>query len=309
MELRNLLILSIGLLEQLTRLLDMNKLTDVRRAAIVRRLVEGSSVRATARITGTSKATVLKLLVELGEFCSVYQDHVLRNLPCVRVEADEIWAFCGAKQRNATQPGQGDIWTFTAICSDTKLMVSWLVGARSPENAIAFMQDVAARLTNRVQLTTDGHGMYLTAVRSAFEFARVDYAMLVKTYGQPEGVEGQRRYSPPVCTGAEKVRLIGRPDKELVSTSYVERQNLTMRMQMRRFTRLTNAFSKKAENHAHAVALHFMHYNFCRAHATLTKAAKGVHTTPAMAAGVTDRVWTVEDLLELMDPNRPLQSN
>ena len=280
----------------------MNKLDDARRAAIVRCLVEGSSVRSTARMTGTSKATVLKLLVELGEFCSIYQDHRLRDLPCTRIEADEIWAFCGAKQKNATQPGQGDIWTFTAICSDTKLMVSWLVGARSQENAITFMQDVAARLTNRVQLTTDGHGMYLTAVREAWPSSKIDYAMLVKTYGQPEGVEGQRRYSPAVCTGAQKVRMIGRPDKELVSTSYVERANLTMRMQMRRFTRLTNGFSKKAENHAHAVSLNFMHYNFCRVHATLTKAKKGVHTTPAMAAGVTDRVWKVEDILTLMDP-------
>lgn len=286
----------------------MNKLPDARRAAIVRCLVEGNSIRATARMTGTAKATVLKLLVEVGEFCSAYQDHVLRNLPCTRIEADEIWAFCGAKARNAKQDGHGDIWTFTAICADTKLMVSWLVGDRSIGNAVSFMEDVAARLANRVQLTTDGHHMYLTAVENAFGWAGVDYAMLIKSYGQPFDKDASRRYSPPVCTGAEKHWVMGNPDKGLVSTSYVERANLTMRMQMRRFTRLTNAFSKKAENHAHAVSLHFMHYNFCRVHQTLTKAQGGVHTTPAMAAGVTDHVWKVEEILGLMNPANLLQS-
>ena len=287
----------------------MNKLSTERQAAIIRCLVEGSSVRSTARMTGTSKATVLKLLVELGEFCSIYQDHRLRDLPPTRIEADEIWAFCGAKQKNATQAGHGDIWTFTGICADTKLMVSWLVGGRAQENAITFMRDIASRLTRRIQLTTDGHGMHLTGVRMAWPSSEIDYAQLIETYGQPEGVENERRYSPPVCTGAEKVRMIGRPDKELVSTSYVERANLTMRMQMRRFTRLTNGFSKKAENHAHALSLNFMHYNFCRVHATPTKAKKGVHTTPAMAAGVTDRVWKVEDILALMDPERLCQDS
>ena len=285
----------------------MNQLTTERCAAIVRALCEGNSVRATARLTGAAKATVLKLLVGVGEFCSIYQDHALRRLPTTRVEADEIWAFVGAKQRNATQPGQGDIWTFTAVDADTKLMVSWLVGERTPENAYAFMQDVAGRLANRVQLTTDGHQMYLTAVEGAFGYHGVDHAMIVKTYGQAAEPGPQRRYSPMVCTGATKERKLGNPDEDFVSTSYVERANLTMRMQMRRFTRLTNGFSKKAENHAHAVSLNFMFYNYCRPHTTLTKAAKGIKTTPAMAAGVTDRVWTVEDVLARMDPDRPLQ--
>lgn len=278
----------------------MNKLPTEKRAAIVRALSEGNSIRATARLTATSKDTVMKLLVEVGEFCSIYQDYRLRDLKTTRVEADEIWAFVGAKARNATKEGQGDIWTFTAIDADSKLMISWLVGERNGEAATIFMQDVAGRLANRVQLTTDGHNMYIEAVRKAFAFARVDYAMLAKTYANPEGMKGQRRYSPAVCTGAVKERRVGRPDMDLVSTSFVERANLTMRMQMRRFTRLTNAFSKKAENHAHSVALHFFVYNFCRKHATLTKAANGVHTSPAMAAGLTGHVWTVEDMLAMM---------
>lgn len=280
----------------------MNKLSETQRAMIVRCLVDGASIRAAARVTGASKATILKLLVELGEFCSIYQDHRLRNLPCTRVEADEIWAFVGAKQKNATKPGDGDLWTFTAIDADSKLMVSWLVGPRNQASASAFMEDVADRLTNRVQLTTDGHHMYLTAVEKAFGYNKVDYAMLAKSYGAIPEQGPSRRYSPMVCTGAVKERIMGEPVEELVSTSYVERANLTMRMQMRRFTRLTNAFSRKAENHAHAVSLYFMYYNFCRPHTTLTKAKRGVHTTPAMAAGVTDRVWTVEDVLGLMDP-------
>jgi|SRR5687768_4762127 len=284
----------------------MNTLSLARRAAVIRALVEGNSIRSTARMTGTNKDTVLRLLVEVGEFCSLYQHYVLRNLPCKRIEADEIWAFCGAKQRNATQVGQGDIWTFTAICADSKLVVSWLVGRRSYESATLFMHDLSDRLANRVQLTTDGHNMYLGAVEGAFG-ANVDYAQLVKTYGSSGDQGPARKYSPMVCTGAVKERVMGNPVKELVSTSYVERANLSMRMGMRRFTRLTNAFSKKAENHAHAVSLHFMHYNFCRSHATLTKAAKGVPTTPAMAAGLTDKVWTVEDVLSRMDPSRLLQ--
>jgi len=279
----------------------MNKLPMVKRAAIVRALVEGTSVRATARMTGTSKDTVLKLLVELGDFCSIYQDYRLRDLNTTRVEADEIWAFVGAKARNATRQGDGDIWTFTAIDADSKLMISWLVGPRDGSSANPFMADVASRMRNRIQLTTDGHNMYIEAVRKAFDFARVDFAMLAKSYGQSGEQGPARRYSPMVCTGAVKERRVGRPDMDLVSTSFVERANLTMRMQMRRFTRLTNAFSKKAENHAHAVSLAFMHYNFCRSHATLTKAAKGIHTSPAMAAGLTNQVWTVEEVLGLMD--------
>ncbi len=283
----------------------MNVLPIEKRAAILAALCEGASVRATARMVRVSRTTVLKLLVEVGELCSIYQDHVLRDLPGKRLEVDEIWAFVGAKARRAKQPGHGDIWTFTAIDAESKLLVSWLVGNRTPENAKDFMGDVAARLANRVQVTTDGHHMYLAAVTGALHYD-VDYAMLVKKYGQPPADDS--RYSPPVCVGADKTWVSGKPDPEKVSTSYVERSNLTIRMQSRRYTRLTNAFSKKAENHAHAFALFAMHYNFCRVHQTLTKAAGGVQRTPAMAAGVTDRVWKVEDIVALMDPKRPISA-
>jgi IS1 family transposase len=232
----------------------MNKLTTEKRVAVIKALAEGNSIRATCRLTGAAKDTVTKLFVQIGKACADYQDRTLVNLPCTRIEADEIWAFVGAKQKNAKQAGHGDVWTFTAVCADTKLGVSWLVGARSQESATAFMQDIAARMANRIQLTTDGHFMYPAAVRQAFAFARVDFAQLQKTYGQTAVTGPARRYSPAVCTGAVKQRVIGRPDMDLVSTSYVERANLTMRMQMRRFTRLTNAFSKKAENHLHAVS-------------------------------------------------------
>jgi IS1 family transposase len=284
----------------------MNKLNLDRRAAVIRGLVEGGSIRAVARMTGVDKDTVLRLLVEVGEFCSIYQYHALRNLPCKRIECDEIWAFCGSKKKNATKAGQGDIWTFTAIDADTKLMVSWLVGPRSGKSCERFIQDVASRLANRVQITTDGSFSYISAIENAFGWAGADFAQLVKTYALTPADERQRRYSPAVCTGTVKSAIMGRPDMDLVSTSYVERANLTMRMSMRRFTRLTNAFSKKAENHAHAVSLHFMFYNYCRAHTTLTKAANGVKTTPAMASGLTDHVWTVEDLLALMSPTKLL---
>lgn len=287
----------------------MNKLSADRRAAIINALCEGNSIRATARLTGANKETVMKLLVEAGEFASVYQDIAHRNLKTTRVESDEIWAFVGAKQRRAVRSGDGDIWTFTALDADSKLILSWLVGARNQENANEFMQDLRSRLTRRIQLTTDGHGMYLNAVRQAFAIGEVDYAMLVKSYGQVESnLDSSRRYSPPVCTGAQKVRMIGRPDPDLVSTSYVERANLSMRMGMRRYTRLTNAFSKKAENHAHAASLFFLHYNYCRPHQTLTKAANGTKTTPAMATGLTDHVWTVKGIVTLMDPKTLLQS-
>lgn len=279
----------------------MNKLPMAKRAAIVRTLAEGTSIRGTARIVGVSKDTVLKLLVELGTFCSVWQDYRLRNLNTTRVEADEIWAFVGAKQRNAKREHDGDIWTFTALDADSKLMMSWLVGPRSQESATMFMQDIAGRMANRIQLTTDGHFMYHGAARKAFDFARVDFAQLAKTYGASPDQGPSRRYSPPVVIGAVKERKIGRPDMDLVSTSYVERANLTMRMNIRRFTRLTNAFSKKAENHLHAVSLHFMWYNFCRSHTTLTKAKHGVHTSPAMAAGLTDHVWKADEILAMMD--------
>lgn len=298
------------MLDHLNRLTVMNKLTDTRRAAIIRALCEGNSVRATGRLTGAAKATVLKLLVEVGEFCSTYQDIVLRNLTTKRVEADEIWAFVGAKAKNATSAAQGDIWTYTALDADSKLMLSWLVGPRNSENTRAFMVDVASRLGNRVQLTTDGLAWYVGAVENAFGWNGTDFAQLVKTYGVPHDETGAaRKYSPMECTGAIKTPVMGHPVEEHVSTSYVERQNLTMRMGMRRFTRLTNGFSKKAENHAHAVSLFFMYYNFCKPHGTLTKANRGIKRTPAMAAALTDHVWTVEEILEKMDPASPLRSN
>ncbi|HEX9632812.1 MAG TPA: IS1 family transposase [Gemmatimonadales bacterium] len=283
----------------------MNVLPDSKRAAILKALTEGCSVRATARMVGVSKTTILKLLVEAGQFCALYHDKVVRGLACTRVEADEIWAFVGSKQRNAHKPGQGDIWTFTALCADSKLIVSWYVGHRVYQHATAFMDDVRSRLTNRVQLTTDGHHMYLTAVESAFGYGGVDYAMLVKKYGL-DPAEDRRKYSPAVCVGTMKEHIMGKPDMEQVSTSYVERQNLTIRLNNRRHTRLTNAFSRKVENHEHAMALHFFVYNFCRSHTTLTKARGGIHTTPAMAAGITDLVWKMEDVLGLMDANRPI---
>jgi len=285
----------------------MNKLPIAKRAAILKALIEGNSVRSAARLTATAKASVLKLLVEAGQFASLYQDHLLRNLPSTRIEADEIWAFVGAKQKNATQVSQGDLWTFTALDPESKLMVTWLVGPRTTDAATDFLADLKARLANRIQLTTDGHDMYVPAVERAFGYNQVDFAQLAKRYG-PAVEEGPgRRYSPMVCTGAVKERIMGNPDMSRVSTSIVERQNLSMRMGMRRFTRLTNAFSKKAENHAYAVSLYFLAYNFIKPHGTLTKAhPKHYPTTPAMAAGVTDHVWTVEEMLSLMDPARLL---
>ena len=285
----------------------MNQLSVERRAAIVRCLVDGNSIRATCRITGAAKNTVLKLLVDLGEMCSLYQSHVLRGLPAKRIQCDEIWSFVGAKARNvkAGAQGDGDIYTWTAQDADTKLMISWLVGRRSQEAGRAFMLDLAGRVTGRPQLTTDGHNAYVAAVDEAFGW-RVDYAMLVKVYANTP--DYQSKYSPPVCVGADKVPQWGDPDPDHISTSYVERANLTMRMGMRRFTRLTNAFSRKVANHAHAVALHFMHYNFCRPHTSLTQAhPRHYPTTPAMAAGLADHVWTVEEVCALLDPSRKLQ--
>jgi IS1 family transposase len=279
----------------------MNVLPLPKRAAILKGLTEGCSVRSVARMVGVSKTTVLKLLVEVGELCSVYQDYRLRGLPCTRLEVDEIWAFVGQKQKHARIEGQGDVWTFTALCADTKLMVTWLVGVRSVENTHAFIRDLAPRFTGRIQLTTDGNLGYKTAVEAAWGWNGVDFAQLIKTYGADPESKNARRYSPPVCIGIEKRPIMGDPDMSKVSTSYVENSNLALRMRNRRFTRLTNGFSRKVENHAYAVALHFMTHNFCRPHGTLTKKAGGVHTTPAMAAGLTDRVWTVEDLLGLMD--------
>jgi IS1 family transposase len=244
--------------------------------------------------------TVTKLLVDLGQACSEYQDRILRNLPSKRIESDEIWAFVYAKDENLPEhmrdePGVGSVWTWTAIDADSKLVPSWLVGEQSPADAYAFVNDLASRLSQRVQLSTDGNKLYLTAVEDAFG-SDVDYAMIQKIYGADP--EPQKRYSPAKCIGVEVNAVMGDPDHRFVSTSYVERQNLTMRMGMRRFTRLTNAFSKKAENLAHAVSLHFMHYNFARPHKTLSTPYP---TTPAMAAGVTDHVWTLQEIAGLLD--------
>jgi len=281
----------------------MNMLPTAKQAAILRALTDGASIRATARMVGVSKTTVLRLLVDVGQFCAIYQDEKLRDLPCRSIQADEIWAFVGAKQRHVKRAGDGDIWTFTALDADTKLMVTWLVGQPSGENAHAFMRDLHSHLAKRIQLTTDAFTPYISAVEGAFGWQGCDFSQLVKHYtGDPTG-----RYSPPICTGVTRQTVMGNPDPAHVSTSYVERANLGLRMNARRFTRLTNAFSKKVENHAHAVALHFMVYNFCRSHGTLTKAKKGIHTTPAMAAGVTDHVWTIEEVLGLMDPKKLLQ--
>lgn len=246
--------------------------------------------------------TVTKLLVDAGCAAAEYQDESLRNLPCKRIQCDEIWAFCYAKAKNvptakAAPEGAGDVWTWTSLCADTKLIVNFMIGGRGAEFAIDLMDDLRSRLANRVQLTTDGHRAYLEAVEGAFG-GDIDYAMLVKLYG--ESAEGQKRYSPAECIGCRKTPIEGKPDKSHVSTSYVERQNLTMRMSMRRFTRLTNGFSKKFENHAHAVALHTLYYNFGRVHKTL-------RVTPAMEAGIADHVWTLEEIAALMDANQVSQ--
>jgi IS1 family transposase len=285
----------------------MNKLPTAKQAAILKALTDGASIRATARMVSVSKTTVLKLLVEVGELCATYQYHTLRNLPCSKIQADEIWAFVGAKERNAKRQGDGDIWTFTAMCAETKLMICWLVGQRSLDNTYSFMENLKGRLNEhyRKQITTDGHYMYPTAIEGVFGWQGVDYSQLIKHYAADHGPGG--RYSPPQCIGVERKLVMGNPDPAHVSTSYVERQNLTLRMNARRFTRLTNGFSKKVENHAHAVALHFMVYNFCRSHGTLTKQAEGVHTTPAMSAGVSDHVWKIEELVELLNPEKVLQ--
>ncbi|HEY3350741.1 MAG TPA: IS1 family transposase [Thermoanaerobaculia bacterium] len=273
----------------------MNKLSTAKRAQVVAALVEGNSIRATCRMTDVAKGTVLKLLVDLGRACDSYQRDVLVDLPCKRIQCDEIWAFVYAKGRNVTpemgQKGAGSVWTWTALDADTKLMVSWLVGGRDAGFASAFMGDVARRLRNRVQLTTDGHLAYLTAIQGAFG-NEIDYAQLIKIYGSSPD-EDQRRYSPAKFVASERRVIRGNPDERHVSTSYVERQNLTMRMSMRRFTRLTNAFSKKVENLEAAVALHFMHYNFCRIHQTL-------RVTPAMKAGIADHVWETSEVLALL---------
>jgi len=277
----------------------MNKLSVNRQSQIVKTLCEGNSIRSTARITDTAINTVVKLLKEVGTACLAYQDKHLRNLSCKHIQCDEIWSFCYAKQKNVPESkqgqfGYGDVWTWTAIDADTKLVPSWLVGLRNAQYAYEFMADLKSRLADRVQISTDGHKVYLWAVEYAFG-AEVDYAMLVKLYGQEP--EAETRYSPAKCIAAEPHIIQGNPDRTKISTSFAERQNLTMRMSMRRFTRLTNGFSKKIENHALAIALHFMHYNFARPHKSL---AKPYATTPAMAAGITDHIWTIEEIVSLI---------
>ena len=274
----------------------MNRLNIETRARILHMLVEGNSLRATARMADVSRNTVDKLLRDVGAACLQYQDENLRNLSCKRVQCDEIWSFVYAKQKNVPEDkqdqfGYGDVWTWTAICADTKLVPCWHVDGRTSSAARAFIDDLAARLANRVQLTTDGLLLYVDAVEDAFA-GGVDYSQLHKIYGADPSSE--KRYSPSVCNGVRKKRVQGRPDPKHVSTSYVERQNLTMRMHMRRFTRLTNAFSKKLENHMHAISLHFMYYNFARIHQTLK-------VTPAMEAGISDHVWDLEEIVKLAD--------
>jgi IS1 family transposase len=273
----------------------MNQLTTQERSRVVAALVEGNSLRSITRMTGVHRTTVMKLLADLGRACSIYQDKAFRNLPCKRIEADEIWSFCGAKEKNTTPEtkakGWGDIWTWTSIDPDTKLVPCWFVGARDASAAYHFMHDLASRMATRIQLTTDGLTHYLPAVSESFG-TEIDYAQLVKIYGSPEQAEA--RYSPAQCMGARRATVCGAPANAHISTSIVERQNLTMRMSMRRFTRLTNAFSKKVENHEHSVALHFFHYNFCRIHQSL-------RVTPAMEAGISNHVWSLDELVGMLD--------
>ncbi len=274
----------------------MNELDSIKRAQILSALCEGNSIRSITRMLGVGKNTVARLLVDAGVACARYQNEALVCLPCKRIQCDEIWSFVGAKDKNVPVENQGkfgigSVWTWTAMDADTKLMCSWMIGNRGADAAYDFMQDLAARLANRVQLTTDGYHIYVNAVEAAFG-SDVDYAMLIKVYG--ESAEAEKRYSPAECVGCQKKTITGNPDKKHISTSHVERQNLTMRMHMRRFTRLTNAFSKKLENHIAAVSLHMMWYNFARIHQTL-------RVTPAMAAGVSNKLWDVHNIVELVE--------
>jgi len=274
----------------------MNCLDTAKRAQVISALLEGNSIRSAVRMTGVAKNTVVKLLVEVGAACARYQDEVMRNLSCKRIQVDECWAFCYAKQKNVKPEHfdngryAGDVWTWAAIDADSKLIPCWALGMREAATAVHFVDDLASRLTDRVQLTSDGLGAYLAAVEKAFQGA-VDYAMLVKVYAQTP--EGHKRYSPADCIACERKVVEGTPDPEHISTSYIERANLTMRMGMRRFTRPTNAFSKKIENHAAAVSLHMMYYNFGRKHQTLG-------TSPAVMAGIANHVWTVEEIVGLL---------
>jgi IS1 family transposase len=278
-------------------MVSMNKLTIQKRVQVLASLIEGNSIRSTVRMTGAAKNTVVKLLRDVGKVCEQYHDRIMVNLPCKRIQVDEIWSFCYAKQKNVPselqgQFGYGDVWTWVALDADTKLVAAWLVGKRDAEWAEMFMYDLSKRLRHRVQLTSDGHKAYLSVVENAFG-GDIDYATLIKLYGADKK-ETEARYSPSKIVGCQLAVVQGNPDPWHISTSYVERQNLTMRMQMRRFTRLTNAFSKKVEKLHCAIALDFMHYNFCRIRQTL-------RITPTMAAGVSDRLWELEDILDLLE--------
>jgi len=279
-------------------MLNMNQLEITDRAKVISALVEGNSIRAISRMTGIARNTINKLLVDLGEMCMKFHSENVRNLTVRRLQCDEIWAYVGAKAKDVSvekkEIGWGDVWTWVALDADTKLCVTYLVGGRGADWAWDFMQDCASRIRGRVQITTDGHKAYLDAVEGAFGLD-CDYAQLQKIFGASEDAE--KRYSPATCIGCDMKTVSGNPDPKHVSTSFVERQNLTMRMSIRRFTRLTNAFSKKLENHAYAVALHFMHYNFCRVHQTL-------RITPAMQAGLADRVWSIADLCTLISSSK-----
>jgi IS1 family transposase len=277
----------------------MNQLPLEKRTQIISLLVEGNSIRATTRITGCSKNTVTKLLVEVGKACQKFHNSQVTGVNAKRVQADEIWSFVYAKEKNVPAEmkgdGTGDVWTWTAIDADTKLIISWLVGDRSADTANMFMIDLAERVTGRIQLTTDALGAYIKAVEGAFG-GNVDYARLTKIYGVDYNVTPRGKYSPAVCTGTKTTIENGNPDNGHISTSYVEHQNLTMRMNMRRFTRLTNAFSKKIENHCYAIALHFVYYNFVRIHQTL-------RVTPAMQAGLTNDLMSIKDIVRLTENN------
>ncbi len=278
----------------------MNQLSSEKRAQVISCIVEGNSVRGTCRLTGVCKDTVLKLLVDIGTACAKYHDRISRNLPCKRLEVDEIWAFCHAKDRNVPDAlqgkrGIGSVWTWVAFDSDSKFVPTWLVGNRDAHDAMQFMSNLASRLSNRVQITSDGHKPYVEAVENAFG-SDVDFALLVKMYGNDNPNSGKKR---AVCIGSQTQVIAGKPNPKFISTSLIERQNLTMRMSMRRLTRKTNAFSKKIENLEHAMALYFMHYNFCRIHQTL-------RVTPAMQIGLADHVWSIEELITVASGVVPL---
>jgi IS1 family transposase len=275
----------------------MNKLDIKTRAQIIALMVEGNSIRSITRITGCSKNTVAKLLVDCGRACIAFHNYHVTGIKATKIQCDEIWSFVYAKEKNVPEEmnntGAGDCWTWTAIDSDSKMLVSWYVGDRDLNCAKDFMMDLASRLANRVQLTTDGYKPYLKAVEQAFNYD-IDYALLIKHYEQPQGIENERKYSPVQFVSTTKTKVCGNPDARLVSTSHVERNNLTMRMSMRRFTRLTNGFSKKIENHVHAIAIHSVYYNFCRIHSSL-------RVTPAMEAGLTTDIMSLEDIVRLTD--------